>query len=110
MPRFVLLRHECPPEQGTSSHWDLMLERDGALMTWRLAALPAAGEPLAATRLADHRLAYLDVEGPVSGGRGEVQRVDKGEYLLLDETPSELQVELYGEKLNWRGVLPRAVP
>lgn len=85
-----------------------MLERDGVLMTWRLAELPVASAPLAATPLADHRVAYLDYEGPVSGDRGEVRRVDAGEYLLVSESATELQVELHGALLKWRGSLSRA--
>ena len=109
MPRFVLLRHECPPSMGKPSHWDLMLERDGVLLTWSLEALPRAwggdgasptqedDSPLAATRLADHRIAYLDYEGPISGDRGSVTRVDRGEYEVREETDVEIRVRLRGE-------------
>jgi len=106
MPRFVLLYHECPPSFGKPSHWDLMLERDGALLTWSLPALPSAeggegdsaAEQIAATRLADHRIAYLDYEGPISGNRGIVTRVDGGEYEVLEETEQAICVRLQGEE------------
>jgi hypothetical protein len=75
MPRFVILEHDHP-----HLHWDLMLEVDGALRTWRLPAPPCDG-PREATALGDHRLAYLDYEGPVSGNRGTVKRWDAGTYL-----------------------------
>src|SRR5580765_3650553 len=39
MPRYVILAHDHP-----FPHWDLMLERDASLRTWRLATLPKAGE------------------------------------------------------------------
>ena len=42
MPRFVLLRHECPPDWVKPSHWDLMLERGQVLETWQLIDLPAS--------------------------------------------------------------------
>jgi hypothetical protein len=70
MPQFVLLAHDWP-----TPHLDLMLSAGGVLKTWRLAAWPGAAEPIA-----DHRLHYLDYEGPVSGGRGTVRRVLAGEY------------------------------
>jgi hypothetical protein len=35
-----------------------------------------------AERLADHRLDYLKYEGPVSGDRGEVRRLDAGNYRM----------------------------
>lgn len=104
MPRFVLLYHECPPSYGKPSHWDLMLERDGVLLTWSLPALPAAwggaeglaAEQVAATRLADHRIAYLDYEGPISGDRGVVTRVDGGEYEVIEESDEIIRVRLRG--------------
>ena len=75
MPRFVILEHDHP-----ELHWDLMLETGTVLRTWRLAQPPTAGGAVAAMALADHRLHYLDYEGPVSGGRGTVRRWDCGEY------------------------------
>lgn len=78
--RFVILEHDHPV-----LHWDLMLESDGVLQTWRLADMPAPGKPIEATALGDHRLLYLDYEGPVSGNRGTVRRWDAGTY-HWDET------------------------
>lgn len=102
MPRFVLLYHECPPSLGKPSHWDLMLERDGVLLTWNLPQLPAAwggtAETIVATRIADHRIAYLDYEGPVSGNRGTVTRVDSGEYEVAQENAVSLRVRLTGSR------------
>jgi len=34
------------------------------------------------TPLAPHRRAYLDYQGPISGGRGTVQRVDRGVVVI----------------------------
>ena len=108
MPRFVLLYHECPPSFGKPSHWDLMLERDRVLLTWSLPALPAAWggeagvgfEQIGVTRIADHRLAYLDYEGPISGERGSVTRVDGGEYDVVSETDGVLRVRLRGTRCD----------
>ena len=75
MPRFVILEHDHPV-----LHWDLMLEAGDVLQTWRLAQAPAPGEAIEATALGDHRLAYLDYEGPVRGNRGSVKRWDGGEF------------------------------
>jgi hypothetical protein len=73
--RFVLLHHNWP-----FPHYDLMLEWHGVLKTWRLPEIPKPGVALTVEAIGDHRLAYLDYEGPVSGGRGEVRRVDAGGY------------------------------
>jgi DNA polymerase Ligase (LigD) len=86
--RFVLLRHELPASARRKSHWDLMLENHGKLLTWEVAELPNEGLPAAfasigIVRLPDHRLLYLDYSGPISGGRGSVKRIDFGHYEFL---------------------------
>jgi hypothetical protein len=60
-------------------HWDLLVEDGPSLRTWALDALPGAGADIPARALPPHRLIYLDYEGPISGGRGEVRRWDAGE-------------------------------
>jgi hypothetical protein len=77
--RFVVLEHDHPHR-----HWDFMLEADGVLRTWRLETPPADGLVVTAERIADHRLAYLDHDGPVSGNRGVARPWDKGEYVSGD--------------------------
>jgi hypothetical protein len=81
MPRYVILTHDHP-----FPHWDFMLEREDSLATWRLLDEPAAGRTCRAEALPDHRLHYLDYEGPVSGGRGAVARWDVGTYDYPDPT------------------------
>jgi hypothetical protein len=95
MPRFVILEHDHP-----HLHWDLMLEVGPSLKTWRLPAPPSA-DPRAATPMGDHRLAYLDYEGPVSGGRGTVTRWDAGSYQRLPGAEPAWTIELEGTR--WRG-------
>jgi len=95
-----------------------MLERDGALMTWSLAELPALWRTpqndgvieLEGARLPEHRLAYLDYEGPVSGDRGQVKRVDRGDYAIVEETAEWLHVRLAGATAIGEVRLPIAPP
>jgi len=98
LPRFVILEHT-----QQSTHWDFMLESNGVLLTWRLEQPPMAGEETAAERTFDHRLMYLDYEGPVSGGRGHVRRWDSGVYEgeVGGETP--WQLALHGGQ--WSGTV-----
>jgi hypothetical protein len=63
---------------------------------------------IAAEILSDHRLAYLDYEGPVSGNRGTVVAFDRGEYRLVAETDDSLTVELRGGTLNGTARITRA--
>jgi hypothetical protein len=95
MPRFVILEHDHP-----ALHWDLMLEDGDVLRTWRLAAPPRPGENVPAGRIADHRKAYLDYEGPVSGGRGTVSRWDAGTYTVVGEGDGWLSVNLEGARVR----------
>ena len=102
MARFVVLEHDFP-----ELHWDFMLEFGSALRTWRLAQAPEMnGNAIEAVRLADHRLTYLDYEGPVSGDRGTVQRWDRGAYEVLESRAGEtLRVRLLGDKVCAIGIL-----
>jgi DNA polymerase Ligase (LigD) len=108
MGRYVILRHECPAEYKPGVHWDLMLEAGDALRTWALAVEPAPGIVIAANELPDHRLEYLDNEGPISGDRGTVYRWDAGRFELLSESPRELLVQFAGVRLSANASLMRA--
>ena len=123
MPRFVLLFHDCPAGYDRPSHWDFMLEVGSALRTWALSELPntweaayekspsskslcrplAAGDVVEAQQLGDHRLAYLEFEGPLTRGRGSVIRIDTGSYRELTGeklSPAHLQIDLTGSLLR----------
>jgi hypothetical protein len=77
-----------------------MLEDGGVLLTWSLMKLPTAGgEAVAAERLSEHRLDYLTYEGPVSGERGAVRRVDAGTFEWVERSPERLVVTLAGATL-----------
>jgi len=95
--RFVILHH-C---HADGEHWDLMIEQDSALATWQLAHNPLAGDPraISAVRLDDHRKAYLEYEGPLSGDRGHVTRIERGRYRILQDQPALLRFHLDGEHL-----------
>ena len=100
MPRFVILRHECPTDYVRPSHWDLMVEQGGVLRTWAMQSLPVAGATLEVEALADHRLDYLDYEGPVAGDRGSVQRWDAGTYDVEHEETGRLAIRVAGRQLQ----------
>ena len=82
-PRFALLAHAHPVRGYPVSHLDLLLE-DPALpgerrcRTWRLRVDPRFAPSVDAEPLPPHRAHYLDYEGPVSGDRGTVERLDGG--------------------------------
>jgi hypothetical protein len=95
MPRFVVLHHES----SRATHFDFMLEAGEVLKTWSLPQPPRSGVEMECMALADHRLAYLDYEGPISGDRGSVTRWDYGEYTVERQTASQWVLHMAGEKL-----------
>jgi hypothetical protein len=86
-----------------------MLECGDVLKTWRLAAVPAAGQAVRAEPIPDHRLRYLDYEGPVGGNRGHVKRWDAGVYQMETggsfDGSEPVALVLAGARLRGRAVL-----
>lgn len=105
--RFVVQQHDA-----TRLHWDLRLERDGALASW---ALPR-GVPLdprddrPAIRTEDHPLEYLTFHGEIpagSYGAGAMEIFDAGTYEPHEWTDRKVEVTLRGERLSGRyGLFP----
>lgn len=89
-------------------HFDFMLESAGALKTWALPQAPQPGLEMPCEVLPDHRLAYLDYEGPISGDRGAVTRWDRGTYSIERQSDAEWVVTLAGEKVAGKVVLRRS--
>lgn len=114
MARMVLLLHEVP---GGASHFDWLIQRPGEeheppttrrLISFRMRHRPddPSGVVLLGERMKDHRNAYLDYDGPVSGGRGSVRRVARGFVGNLREDLEEIAftAEFDGQKPSrWQG-------
>ena len=99
MPRFVILIHDHP-----FLHWDFLLEDGDRCRTWRFLENPERIlSDFIAQALPNHRLMYLDYEGPVSGNRGTVHRWDVGRFEWEINQPEVCKVQLFGEK--WRGMV-----
>lgn len=96
--RFALLEHDHPVK-----HWDLLLQQGNRLLGWR-------GDPQGhflngglVVQTADHRMAFLDYEGPLTGDRGSVRRIDSGPLKWRRFGLDLMEAEIQG--LKWRGVL-----
>jgi hypothetical protein len=101
MPRFVVLQHES----SRGLHWDLLLEAGETLKTWALPAPPGSSAEMACDALPDHRLAYLQYEGSLSGDRGTVTRWDEGEYQTECQSDQQWIVQFAGRRLVGKTVL-----
>jgi len=93
MPRCVLLLHHTP---DGASHHDWMFQPgddpEELLITFRLDERPDQGAgPWRAERLDDHRPAYLDYQGPLSGQRGHVVRLADADATLWSESPDHFE-------------------
>lgn len=105
--RFVVLFHAHP---GDGDHFDLMIEQTRVLRTWRLAQPPENAtntEGIACLKIGDHRLDYLEYEGPVSGNRGHVTRHDEGRCVIVKESGDRVVLEFAGRKANGQFVMVR---
>lgn len=104
-------------QTGRGSHFDLLLQvrpggpQDAILEAWEMAQNPFdhPGQQTV-SRLQDHRGHYLDYEGQISGDRGSVRRVARGELVWLQRTAAARSLELDGicQKLEpvWGGGPP----
>jgi hypothetical protein len=80
--RFVVQHHVLGDDD---SHFDWMFDIGGTLATWR-APIPLLDlrASIRLKRIGDHRIAYLEYEGPVSGDRGHVAIRQRGTFAVLN--------------------------
>jgi hypothetical protein len=102
MPRFAILDHDYP-----NQHWDFLLEDGPSLRTWRLIHEPRSAFVIPAEPLANHRVMYLDYEGPIGRGRGRVTQWDGGQFEWIVDTPAEVKVLLHGSRVDGLIVISR---
>lgn len=96
---FVLLEHVV----GVAVHWDFLVEIPGSekLASWRLLQSPFdAAAPVIAEPMADHRRLYLEFEGELTGGRGCVRRLDRGDAEVVAAGPGTWIFRLAGARLS----------
>src|ERR1700693_6077924 len=103
-PLFVVQRHAA-----RRLHYDLRLERNGALASW---AVPKGvplepGAKALAVHVEDHPLEYAGFAGEIPAGQygaGTVEIWDRGTYELLEEKRNgQLTVRLDGERVAGGG-------
>jgi bifunctional non-homologous end joining protein LigD len=105
--RFVVQEHHA-----TRLHWDLRLERDGALASWAVpnGIPPDPKENRLAVRTEDHPLEYLEFHGEIpkgSYGAGTMTIWDQGTYDTIKWADDKVEVVFHGERVQGRyGLFP----
>jgi bifunctional non-homologous end joining protein LigD len=100
-PIFVVQRH-----LARRAHYDLRLERDGALASWAVPkGIPLEpGTRALAVHVEDHPMEYATFEGEIPAGEygaGKVEIWDAGTYEMVHERPDgSLTVRLDGDRLR----------
>jgi bifunctional non-homologous end joining protein LigD len=95
---FVIHKH-----RATRLHYDVRLERDGALPSWAVPrGLPTQpGDKRLAVRTEDHPLEYGSFQGTIPEGHygaGEVRIFDDGWYEPLEWTDTKVTFRLHGRR------------
>ena len=105
--QFVIQEHHA-----RSLHWDVRLERDGALASWAVPkGLPTEpGTIRLAVRTEDHPMEYLEFHGEIPAGEygaGKMTIWDRGRYETVKWSDNEVQVVLHGDRVDGRYVFLR---
>ena len=103
--KFVIQKHK---KEG-DIHWDLMLESDGFLETYRLDVPPEeiASRPANAQKIFDHPMKFLTYEGSVNEGKGSVSIADAGTYRIVKETDETIEMNLDSKMLTGNIIMIR---
>jgi len=105
LPTFVVHEH-----WASTHHFDFRLEMDGVLKSWAVPKGPPLnpGMKRLAIQVEDHAIEYGSFEGTIPEGEygaGKVAIWDRGEYVLLEESPQGMRIHLQGKKLTGKYAL-----
>ena len=98
-PSHFVVQEHCTPD---GVHWDLMLQHEDTLWTWRMSCPPTAiGDiPLILDKIIDHPLRFLSYEGPVQNNTASVKIADCGTYESIERTEIFLRVVFCGRHIK----------
>jgi hypothetical protein len=96
--RFVIHKHT----HGKDIHWDLMIEQENCLKTWRLEVPPEklATEKTRATPIFDHDKKFFTYQGSVNNGKGTVEIVDEGTCTIESVDENQMNINFEGKILK----------
>ena len=95
---FVVIEHS---HRNYETHWDFMIEADGALLTWRLMEKPnfEKDQYIDSERIFDHNRKFLTYEGPVNDNKGMAKQIGAGKFhvISLDRVNIDIAIDIEGE-------------
>jgi hypothetical protein len=96
--KFVVQEHT----KSGQIHWDLMLEKEDTLETWRLSKASGLikNEIVPATKIFDHDKKFLTYEGSVNNGLGNVRIIDSGNFEILEGSKDRIRIKFDGTFLS----------
>lgn len=99
------LRYMIHEHHAKNHHWDLRLEMEGVLKSWAVPKIPPTEKETKrlAIQVEDHPIEYATFHGIIPEGNygaGEVKIWDKGNYELIEKTPTKIIIEIHGKKLK----------
>ena len=104
--RFVLHHHITEPD-----HHDLMVEHGDILLTWRIASEEIANlekhQPVQGERIQDHHKKFLEYEGPLSPGKGRVEKIDTGTCKITSLQENSIDISINGTLLKGQLLINR---
>jgi len=104
MPIFVVHEHNAK-----KLHWDFRLESGGTLKSWAVPKEPPRIKAVKrlAIQVEDHPLSYANFEGIIEEGygKGTVKIWDKGNYSLVEKSPTKIIFNLQGKRLKGKYAL-----
>lgn len=104
--KFVIHHHTINNNQKEKNHYDLMIEVDDSLLTWRIAEDDLLRlvneETINAEIIQTHRKEYLSYQGPISCNRGMVHSYDSGKYDRETWSDEKKIISVNGNKFKGR--------
>ena len=90
MKRWVLLEHKVSKPSLSEVHFDFLIETVSDCLTWKIYEIPKLnGSLVKIIKQPNHRLVWLNRESQLlSRDRGYVQRIDYGQYSIIENNLS----------------------
>ena len=83
-------------------HYDFLIKKNDILQCWQFSSIAniEIGELIFCKKIFDHRLKYLNYQGPISNNRGKVQIIQNGFLEIIIQEDNLVRFRIDSELLN----------